>query len=798
MKMVGLIFLAFAVSAQAAPAPARLAETIAGLAAPADLIVDRWGIPHIFAANDHDAFFLQGWNVARDRLWQIDLWRKRGLGRLSASFGPSFLAKDEGARLLLYRGDVNSIWAEFGADAKAETEAFAAGINSYIDAVLAGLRALPVEFRVTHSVPERWSAEDVVRIRSHGLSGNVADEVMRARVACAVGLEFDKYREWLQPDGWTTHIPAGLDPCVVSSDLLRLYLLGTEPVRFAADGVMAADSGDVATRVAALAVNAAGEGSNNWAIAPSHSASGRPVLANDPHRAHSLPSLRYIAHLNAPGLNVIGAGEPGLPGLSTGHNDRIAFGLTISEVDQEDLYVYDLDPADPDRYRYRDGFEAMTKIEELIPVKGAPPHPVTLRFTRHGPVLAVDEAKAHAFALRSVWALPGSIPYYTALLYQKARNWRDFTLALAHWNSPPLNHVFADIEGNIGWTIGAAAPVRPNWDGLLPVPGDGTYEWNGMMNPALFPRQFNPRAGYVATANDFNLPADFLRQGHNIGFEWSDVSRITRIREILGAKPRLTLQDTLALQTDTTTTMGRRFVAQLPASPPPDGSAARAAAQLRDWNCRLDSDSAAAALYEIWISRTLPPAMMAELVPQAALALVGDGSLEAILAVLEGKPAYHVPVETRVRLDQALWSSLGAAWDQTALLLGPDPRYWAWGKLHHSLFESVVKPMAEPALGWKLALRSLPMGGSDYSVMAAGYRADDFAVNDGASVRLAHDVGHWDNSRATNSPGQSGDPDSPFYGDLLPLWAAGDTVPLLFTRPAIEQAAARIYRLTPG
>ncbi|HET6969668.1 MAG TPA: penicillin acylase family protein, partial [Phenylobacterium sp.] len=361
-------------------------HAIPGLAQPAELIVDRWGIPHIYAKSARDAFFLQGWNAARDRLWQIDLWRKRGLGRLSASLGPAYLAQDRAARLFLYRGDMVAEWAAYDPQGREAVVAFTAGVNAYVAEVKAGAQPLPVEFKLTHSQPETWSPEDVLRIRSHALVSNVTSEVARARTVCAGGVAADALRRKLEPAHKLT-VPKGLDPCVVPADVLKDYVLATEPVTFG----KAADKS-----LAQVIEERSAEGSNNWVISAAHSATGRPILANDPHRPVGVPSLRYIAHLDAPGLSIIGAGEPALPGVSFGHNDATAFGITIFYIDQEDLYVYE---TKGDAYRYMGGLEPMKVVRETIEVKGEAPREVELRFTRHGPVVWQDAA--HAFAIRT-------------------------------------------------------------------------------------------------------------------------------------------------------------------------------------------------------------------------------------------------------------------------------------------------------------------------------------------------------------------------------------------------------------
>ena len=420
-RPVSLALLASLLATAAYAAPKQETATVAGLSKPAEIRIDRWGIAHIYAADKRDAFFLQGYNVARDRLWQVDLWRKRGLGLLARDFGPDYVAQDRAARLFLYRGDMEKEWAAYGAGARDNTEAFVAGINAFIDEIALGKRPLPKEFKLAGTKPDRWSAQDVVRIRSHGLTRNVPNEVGRARIACAAGIEAARLYKNIEPK-WDPKLPAGLDPCDVPQAALVDYDLATRGVRFVPDQ----------GKLAMVEIPPEAVGSNNWVIAGSRTASGRPILANDPHREHSTPSLRYIVHLEAPGFSVIGAGEPALPGVSIGHNGTVAFGLTIFPADQEDLYIYETD--DQGRYRYKDGWEPMTRVVEEIAVKGeAAPRKVELAFTRHGPVVYADAATHRAFAVRSVWAQPGTSAYFGSMGYMTAKDWTGFR------SSPPAS-----------------------------------------------------------------------------------------------------------------------------------------------------------------------------------------------------------------------------------------------------------------------------------------------------------------------------------------------------------------------
>lgn len=777
---------------------ARLSSTdVAGLQAPGKILVDVWGIPHIYAGNEHDLFFLQGFNAARDRLWQIDLWRKRGLGLLAKDFGAAYAEQDKALRLFLYRGDMKAEWAAYGPKAKTYAEAFVAGVNAYVGDVQAGKRPRPIEFKIAGTMPDLWSADDVVRIRSHGLTRNIASEVKRSRVACAAGLDADRLRVKLEPS-WTTKIPEGLDPCSVPKAVLASYDLATRPVHFAAPkDQKAAQAHDPDTYLAEADQQRDTIGSNNWVVAPSRTATGRPILANDPHREHSVPSLRYIVGLNAPGLSVIGAGEPALPGISIGHNGSIAFGLTIFNVDQEDLYVYELNPANPNQYRYRDGWEDMRIVHEKEQVKGEGDRDLELKFTRHGPVIHVDEAGKRAFAVRSIWFEPGTSAYFGSSDYMTAKDWNGFLTAMRRWGAPSENQVYADTKGNIGWVAAGKTPRRVNYDGLMPVPGDGRYEWQGFLSLDELPKIYQPKQGWFATANHMNLPADYPVAERKVGFEWSDPARWQRIAEVLQANKKLTLADAMDLQNDDTSMLARRLVALLKPLASDDANVKKGLDLLKGWDARDSADSAAAALFEVWIANHLGPELLKTAAPKAADLIAPEASgISAMVALLEA-PDATLGTEPAAARDRILRDSLGSAVADVAGKLGDDSTTWRWGRLHVAKFDHALMPLADKATATQLSVGPLAYGGAGNVPRAATYRRSDYRLIAGASFRMVLDVGNWDASRTINSPGQSGDPFSGHYRDLAPLWATGQYVPLLYSRAAVEAATAEAITLTP-
>ena len=763
--VAAVLLLTTAATAQDAP-PGAFTESRAlpGLTAPGEIIIDRAGIPHIYAANARDGFFLQGYAVARDRLWQLDLWRKRGLGRLSASFGAQFVAQDRAARLLLYRGDMAAEWAAYPSGAKGWTDAFAAGINAYVADVEAGRAPLPLEFTATNTRPERWQADDVVRIRSNALASNLTSEVVRARALCSGDIKYEPLRRELAP-AHTVSIPKGLDPCSIPADVLDDYALGTGDVRF--DGqkiVVASLDPDIQ------------EGSNNWVISAGKSATGRPILANDPHRAHAVPNLRYLSHIDTPELKIAGSGEPALPGISFGHNENVAWAITIFAIDQQDLVV------NPKATK-------LTEVRERIEVKGEAPREVVLKFSEDGPIIHEDPASGRSFALRATWTKPGASAYFNASWAWTAKTWDDFLVARDHWGAPPLNLLFANRAGDIGWAPGGFVPVRAAGDGLLPVPAGKAHRWTGLLDAKLMPVKHNPADGWIATANEMNIPAGYP---HMLGLEWADRSRITRISEVIGSKPKFGLTDAMALQNDPTSPMARRAVALLQGLAGRDANERGALALLGNWNGHEGPDSAAAALYEIWAARHLAASAVKAIVPEAARRNFGRTSIGNILPVLEdGKLLGPDSAALRAEI---LLGSLGLAFAETARLLGPDPATWRWGALHRADFQPSLPIAGRDA---ERRVGPVPIGGSGSTPMAMG-TGPDFRVVSGASVRVVMDVGAWDNSMAINTPGQSGDPASPHYRDLFARWATGNYVPFVWSRPRVLQEAERIINVTPG
>ncbi|MDQ2949926.1 MAG: penicillin acylase family protein, partial [Acidobacteriota bacterium] len=425
---------------------------------PVEILRDRWGVPHIYAGNTGDLFFAQGFIAAKDRLFQIDLWRRIGTGKLAEVLGPVALPRDRMARLVRFRGNWDAEWQSYSPDAKEIATAFTDGINAYIRS-LKGQK--PLEFQFAGYSPGLWEPEDVAaRVAGLLMTGNMTREVQRAIDVTRFGLE--TVQKLMPPDPFRAlDPPPGLSLASITSAIIHDYVAATGPVTFPGE-----------------------QGSNNWVVDGTMSVTGKPLLANDPHRPVQIPSLRKTVHLVAPGWNAIGAGEPALPGIALGHNDNIAFGFTIVGMDQQDLYVEKLNPGNPDEYLYRGEWKKMEIEHQPVSVKGRnSPEQIELRYTIHGPVIYEDRSKDRAYALRWSGSEPGGAGYLPALSLARASNWTEFRAAAARYKVPSENIAYADRAGNIGWIAAGLAPIRKNWSGLFPVPGDsGEYEWNGYLS----------------------------------------------------------------------------------------------------------------------------------------------------------------------------------------------------------------------------------------------------------------------------------------------------------------------------
>ncbi|MBL8239144.1 MAG: penicillin acylase family protein [Bryobacterales bacterium] len=712
-----------------------------GLRQPVEILRDQWGVPHIYAQSQDDLFFAQGYMAARDRLFQLDLWRRQGTGKLAEVLGPDFVERDRTALLLRFRGDWQKEWPSYAPDTWHIVNAFVRGINAYIQDPR---RKLTPEFAKLGFQPGLWQPNDVVsRMAAFSMMNNLLSEVQRARLVDTYGaLALEK---WLPPSPFVRlEIPNELNLKEIRTGSIAAFDEATDEL----DDVT--------------------QGSNNWVVGPRLSATGKPILASDPHRAFQIPSLRRTVHLVAPGWNVFGAGEPALPGVALGHNETIGFGFTITGTDQQDLYVEQLNPADPSQYLYKGQWKRLETERHSIHVKGEKPRIVETQYTVHGPVVGIDLGLRRAYVMRWVGAEPGTAGYLAALSLARAKDWPQFLQAIGRYKAPAENLVYADTAGHIGFAVTGLTPIRGNWTGLLPVPGHtGEYEWQGFLKPEQLPRALDPAAGYFASANNNILPPGYK---HALQYEWAPNFRVNRIEQQLKSRRAWTLDAMQALQLDVESPPAKRLLAIARKWTPPAGSKSAAVLPaLLQWNGQMTKDSTPAALYLMWLGR-LTAAIVES--PQGLAA-----SIELTLKTLESKPRPDLLAKT-----------LEATVTEFETALGPDRNRWRYGNIH-------FLQLKHPAMQAEFDRGPIPLGGDANTInVAAG---PGFRATVGASFRMLLDLADWDRSRMTNMPGESGDPASPHYDDLLDDWVNGRYHPMPYTRKAVEAATRERIQLIP-
>jgi penicillin G amidase len=745
---------------------------VRGLEKQVTVLRDRWGVAHIYAQNQHDLFFAQGYVVSQDRLFQMELWKRSGQGRLAEILGPSALERDRNARLLRYTGDLDAEYASYSPDTKEILRAFTDGINAYIaERTKPGGPGLPLEFQIAGFKPEPWEPEDCLnRMAAFSMTGNSKAELYHAQAVAALGAARATKLFAFDP-------PVELDPAPhvdfsgLSPQLLR-HLVGSDTrIEFPGHALV---------------------GSNDWTVSGALTTSGKPIVANDPHRVIAEPSLRYIVHLVAPGWDVIGAGEPGLPGVAVGHNQNIAWGFTIFGLDQQDLYLEQLNRANPLEYKTEHGWAKMRVEKETFAVRGQPSVVVDLKFTRHGPVLWEDTTRA--LALRWVGAEPGTAGYLGSLAVDRAQNWKEFQDAMKRWKVPSENIVYGDRAGNIGEFSAGLAPLRKNWYGLLPVPGNGGYEWSGFLPTEDLPHSFNPAAEFIATANHKMIPPDYP---YRVGYEWAPGFRFQRVSAVLEAAKegghKLDVADMEKLQGDVVSLPGRELVNVLRQSAGHNNSDP-AVKLLLGWDGVVGKESAAAALYEVWLQE-LTSAVTRRAVPKQLWDMMRDWPVSKVLNAVSHPTRDIFGEQPEAARNGLLLHTLKSARAELAKLEGPDMAKWSWARIHSVEFLHPLDqaPHAKPLLD----RGPIPRPGDDYTVNATGFWGGGFQQVAGASYREVMDLSDWDKSVAVNVPGQSGQPGSPHYSDLLPLWSEGRYFPLWFSRQSVEKQATDALTLEP-
>lgn len=778
-------------------------ETVAvhGLTKPVQIIKDKWGISHIYANDEKDLFFAQGFNAARDRLFQLEIWRRQVTGSVAEILGPRELKRDIGARLFMFRGNMDQEMNHYHPRGSDIITSFVKGVNAYIEKTERAPDLLPLEFELLGIKPGKWTPEVVIS-RHQGLLGNISRELNLGRAVVRLGSEKVKELSDFHPGQPDIALDPAINGKLLFENVLELYFAFRRRIRFEPEDIITAFRPDEGSL---MGLAQAGQklpsplpwleeediGSNNWIISGELTQSGYPIMANDPHRSQAVPSLRYWVHLVAPGWNVIGGGEPEIPGVSIGHNEYGAWGLTVFRTDGEDLYVYDTNSSNPLQYRYQGRWEEMRVIKETIKIKGEKSVTVDLKYTRHGPVVFEDKENHKAYAVRAAWMEIGGAPYLASLRMDQAKSWEEFREACSYSHIPGENMIWAGRDGDIGWQAVGIAPIRNNWSGLVPVPGDGRYEWDGYLPIKSKPNIYNPDKGFWATANANLIPRDYPHR-NAVGWTWTDPFRADRLEEVLSSGRQHTLMDMIHLQTDYLSIPARNLLPLLKDLRSDNEKVEKARLMLLNWDYVLDKNSIAAGIYVV-MERRLQANTAALFIPDEARDFIRRISMKKMInwLVVPPAPFGDDPLAGR---DAFLLQSLTEAVEELTERLGSDMSAWQYGRVKHALIRHPLSEAVNTEIRKKLDVGPVARGGNSYTVNNTGSGDNQTS---GASFRIIVDTSDWDLTLGMNNPGQSGDPNSPFYSNLFEVWAKDQFFPVFYTRQKVESVASEIMVLKP-
>ena len=756
---------------------------IQGITDEVEVLRDNYGINHIYANNQDDMFFMQGYLAAKDRLFQFEIWRRQATGTVSEVFGEEEIDRDIGTRLFKFRGDIKDELNHYHKDGFKIVSSFVSGVNKYIEEVNSNPELLPIEFKVLGIKPYIWTNEVVIS-RHQGLLGNIDQELNIGRAVSLIGEKKVKELMWFHPKEPSLKLDKTITYDDLKQDILRLYNAYREPIKFKGEYVLDKyRSKDLMANVdeSNLISDEYSIGSNNWALSGNKSFNGFPILANDPHRSLSNPSLRYMAHLVAPGWNVIGGGEPEIPGISIGHNGIGAWGLTVFRTDAEDLYVYELNPSNLNQYRHNGQWKEFNKINETIKVKNKSNIDVELLYSVHGPVTLVDKNRNKAYAIKNGWSEIGGSPYLASLRMDQAKNWEEFRDACTYFNIPGENMVWADKYGDIGWQAVGIAPIRKNHSGLVPVNGNGKFDWEGYLPIIEKPNSFNPENGYLSTANQ-NVTPESYNRWDAVGYDWSDPYRGNRIKSVIESKEKFNMEEMIDLQVDYYSMPSKEIIKLA------SGNISNYIdyfEKLEKWNNVLDKNSIEAGIYVEWQSQIYFE-FINTYVPNSVKKYL-DIQIFRIIETIS-----NMNESNRAKF---LNKTFNASIDNLKDRYGEDSKNWVYGqdeykhvKIYHPL-ENVVND----SIKGLVELKTYPRGGDGFT---PGSTSSNLNQRSGGSFRVVINTKDWDKSFATNSPGQSGDPNSKFYKNLYEDWANDKFFPLLFSKSKVLRNLSdrKVYR----
>ena len=767
------------------------AIAIPGLQAPVSVERDSLGVPHIRAQSLDDLLVAQGYVVAQDRLWQMDLLRRAAAGDLAEIFGDVAVNHDMESRTLGFTQAADVAIAAMPADRRAMLEAYARGVNAYIDQ---HSDRLPMEFLVLRYQPRPWTARDTLLISANlykELTGFWKDQILRAEVSRTVGpdLAADLYASTI--DSPWDHPLVGLAPAknppapAHSAPHAAASLAPGAPLPIAPPSPADALTDSLLdfqphTRTIG--------GSNNFVVAGSRTRSGRPLLENDTHLGWSAPSVWYLVHLTAPGWNVKGFAFPGAPLVVIGHNDRIAWGFTNNFANVLTVYAETFNPQDPLEYRVRGQWQRATVRQEVIHVRGAADRTVDVVLTRHGPIIARDGSTG--YAIRWVATEPGGLDANYFLL-GAARNWDEFRAVLRGSPGPAQNAVYADVDGHIGYFVSALVPIQRAPAGDLPVPGDtDDFEWTGYIPRDDLPQLFDPPDGIIATANARVTGPAYK---WHLTDMWMDPGRVDRIYQLLRDRKDLKPEDCISISTDIYSYLHfllAQHLAKAAASfKPSDSRAAQLLQAVVNGNGQATMDSTSMTFLEFTRRALLFNLLQPRLGARVGAYLEWMRSAVFLEWVLRTRPARWLPPPFH-NYDELLISSADLATRHIAESAGPDvSSHWQWGEFNQL---RLFHPMGRSGLLRDvLSIGPIPISGSIYSVK-------QITPAFGPSMRFVADLSNYDDSLMNITMGQSGQFLSPNYEDQFDAWYRGYGIPSFFTDVAERPHVAHHLELTPA
>ena len=717
--------------------------TVPGLENKVTVVRDASGVPHIEAETEHDLYMAQGYVQAQDRLFQMDLSRRQASGRLSEVIGSKTLDNDKYFRTLGLRRAAEASLAKYSPSGKQALESFAAGVNQYIKE-LEDNGKWPVEFTLLGYEPEPWSPVDSLTIGKYmafDLGGHWQDQAFRQYLLA----EFPEEKAYDLFPAYPKNAP---------------YIIGKEEL-------------DIEKSFAAAVIPHEFNGSNNWVVSGQKTKSGKPLLADDPHLGLATPSVWYQMHLKGAGINVSGVIFAGIPGIILGHNDRIAWGVTNTGPDVQDLYIEKRNPDNGEEFSYNGKWEKAAVISEPIRVKDSSTIDLKVTETRHGPVIsdfAGESGKDTVLALR--WtALDPSAELEAILKMNTAASWEEFEEALLAFETPAQNFVFASEDGTIAYKANGKIPIRKKGDGLLPVPGwTDEYEWKGYIPFDELPRTVNPESGFISTANNKVISDDYP---YHISHNWAQPYRQMRIQEVLKSGDKLTANDMKSLQMDTVNLQAEEFVPAFAETLKGKGEARvkEALSILEEWNGKDDPEQAGPLIFNVWISEIANTLFNGE-IPESMLELFGGKKQavdELLRKAMSGKEGPWI--SDAGGLEAVLLSSLENTLDKLEESQGSKMDSWTWGDFHQLAFMhplSSVKPL-NYLFNYK---GKIPAGGSSVTVQAAAFTPEGL-VNHGGSWRFVIDAANLNEAWHLVGPGQSGHLRSKWYQDQMEAWADG-------------------------